>query len=164
MAAPTYEADRNQIKIYDIAEKTTTNAVSDWDRSPGQVKWDDDSTLLVTYNEYGCNKLSKTNIATGNVTPIVANHVVSPFKRFTGTDKLLINYSALDAPNDLVTNANPELGNSIELSVPEDVGFVGADNAMIHGFLLCPPQFDASKKYPLVFAIHGGPQLSFLDA
>ncbi|KAJ2091123.1 dipeptidylpeptidase [Coemansia sp. RSA 986] len=157
MAAPTYEADRNQIKIYDIAEKTTTNAVSDWDRSPGQVKWDDDSTLLVTYNEYGCNKLSKTNIATGNVTPIVANHVVSPFKRFTGTDKLLINYSALDAPNDLVTNANPELGNSIELSVPEDVGFVGADNAMIHGFLLCPPQFDASKKYPLVFAIHGGP-------
>ncbi|KAJ1664111.1 Dipeptidyl-peptidase 5 [Coemansia sp. RSA 1646] len=155
---PTYWADRNQIKIYYIAEKTTTNAASDWDRSPGQVKWDDDSTLLVTYNEYGRNKLSKTDIATRNVTPIVATHVVSPFKRFTGTDKLLINYSALDAPKDLVTNANQELGNSIELSVPENVGFVGADNATIHGFLLCPPQFDASKKHPLAFVIHGGPQ------
>ncbi|KAJ1770611.1 dipeptidylpeptidase [Coemansia sp. RSA 1813] len=176
MAAPTYEADRNQIKIYDIAEKTTTNVAADWDRSPGQVKWDDDSTLLVTYNEYGHNKLSKVDIATGNVTSIIANHAVSSFKRLAGTDKLLINYSALDAPNNLytvstdgsdlarVTNANPELGNSIELSVPEDVEFVGADNATIHGFLLRPPQFDASKKYPLAFVIHGGPQLSFLDA
>ena len=31
-------------------------------------------------------------------------------------------------------------------------------------WLIRPPQFDASKKYPVVFMIHGGPQGSFNDA
>ncbi|KAJ2528536.1 dipeptidylpeptidase, partial [Coemansia sp. RSA 1933] len=82
---------------------------------------------------------------------------------------------ALDSPNDLytittdgsdlvrITNVNPELGSEVSLSIPEDVKFVGADNATIHGFLLRPPQFDASKQYPLAFVIHGGPEWSFSD-
>ncbi|KAJ1905448.1 dipeptidylpeptidase, partial [Coemansia sp. IMI 209127] len=31
MADPTYEADRNQIKIYDISAKSTVNVAADWD-------------------------------------------------------------------------------------------------------------------------------------
>ncbi|KAJ2557679.1 dipeptidylpeptidase [Coemansia sp. RSA 1933] len=175
MAAPTYEADRNQIKIYDISEKTTTSVAAGWDRSPGHVEWADNGTLLVTYNDYGRNKLAKVDIATGTVTPIVSNHAVSSFKVLTGTDKILIDYSALNSPNNLytittdgsdlvrITNMNPALGSEVSLSVPEDIEFVGADNATIHGFLLRPPQFDASKKYPLAFVIHGGPEWSFSD-
>ncbi|KAJ2692294.1 dipeptidylpeptidase [Coemansia sp. RSA 1285] len=176
MASPTYEADRNQIKIYDVAGKTTTNVAADWDRSPSQVGWADANTLLVSYNDYGRNKLARVDIASGAVTLIVSNHSVSSFAEIPGTDKLLLSYSALDSPNDLytittdgadlarVTNANPTLGKEITLSVPEDVEFIGADNATIHGFLLRPPQYDASGKYPLAFVIHGGPQSSFLDA
>ncbi|KAJ2857362.1 dipeptidylpeptidase, partial [Coemansia erecta] len=176
MADPTYEVDRNQIKIYDIAEKTTLNVAADWDRSPGHIEWADANTLLATYDEHGRIKLAKVDIATGDITPIVSSHAVNSFKVLAGNDKVLINYSALDSPNDLytistdgsdlarITNANPTLGKDVALSVPEDVEFVGADNATIHGFLLRPPQFDASKQYPLAFVIHGGPQSSFTDA
>ena len=31
-------------------------------------------------------------------------------------------------------------------------------------WIVKPPQFDASKKYPLVFWVHGGPQGAFLDS
>src|SRR5262249_27633298 len=36
--------------------------------------------------------------------------------------------------------------------------------SMIHGFIVKPPQFDKSKKYPMVLLIHGGPQGAWLDS
>ncbi|NNF06553.1 MAG: S9 family peptidase, partial [Candidatus Eisenbacteria bacterium] len=39
--------------------------------------------------------------------------------------------------------------------------FEGAAGARVHGFLVKPPQFEAGKKYPVVFIIHGGPQGMF---
>ncbi|KAJ2671302.1 dipeptidylpeptidase [Coemansia spiralis] len=178
MAAPAYEADRNQINIYDISAKSTVSVdvAADWDRSPSHIEWIDNKTLLATYNEYGRNKLAKVDIDTGGITPIISRHAVGAVQKLPGADKLLIDYSALDSPNGLytvsidgtditrVTHMNPKYGKDIVLSVPEDVEFIGADNATIHGFLLRPPQFDATKKYPLAFVIHGGPQSSFLDS
>ena len=40
----------------------------------------------------------------------------------------------------------------------ESFTFKGAENADVQGFLIKPPGFDPSKKYPLKFLIHGGPQ------
>ncbi|KAJ2697397.1 Dipeptidyl-peptidase 5 [Coemansia sp. IMI 209128] len=175
MAATAYEADRNQIKIYDIANNTTTEVAADWDRSPSHVLWSDDDTLLVTYNEWGRNKLAKVDIATGAISPIVSEHSVGSVQQLPGTSKLLIDYSALDSPTDIytvsiddgamsrVSQLNPKLASEVFLSAPEDVTFTGAANSTIHGFLLRPPNFDSQKKYPLAFVIHGGPQSSFTD-
>ena len=35
--------------------------------------------------------------------------------------------------------------------------------ARIHGFIVKPPQFDQTKKYPMVLLVHGGPQGAWLD-
>ncbi|MGA2436423.1 MAG: S9 family peptidase, partial [Bryobacteraceae bacterium] len=45
-----------------------------------------------------------------------------------------------------------QLPNLEEFTVP------GAGDTTVSGFLLKPPDFDASKKYPVLFLIHGGPQ------
>jgi dipeptidyl aminopeptidase/acylaminoacyl peptidase len=39
----------------------------------------------------------------------------------------------------------------------------GAGGTPIQYWLLKPPHFDATKKYPVVFLIHGGPQSSWVD-
>ncbi|KAJ2703487.1 dipeptidylpeptidase [Coemansia sp. IMI 203386] len=179
MDAPSYEADRNRIKIYSSVDKSTVSVAETWDRSPSHVDWVDDATLLVTYNEWGRNKLAKIDIVTGTVTPIVSKHSVGSVTRLTGTNSVLIDYSAFDMPTDLytvsldsyddqvepkrVTDLNPMITSDL-LSAAEDLEFVGADNATIHGFILHPPNFDPAKSYPLAFVIHGGPQSSFLDA
>ena len=41
--------------------------------------------------------------------------------------------------------------------------FVAAHGDKVHGFLVKPPNFDASKKYPVKFLIHGGPQGAWGD-
>ena len=43
-----------------------------------------------------------------------------------------------------------------------DFWFPGFNGDSIHGFLTKPPDFDPSKKYPLVLLIHGGPQWCWL--
>src|SRR5262249_47277706 len=52
-----------------------------------------------------------------------------------------------------------------QLGLPklEGFSFKGADGDEVHGWLLRPPGFDASKKYPVVFLIHGGPQGAWHD-
>jgi dipeptidyl aminopeptidase/acylaminoacyl peptidase len=53
-----------------------------------------------------------------------------------------------------LSNANVDLG----LGKPEEIEWKGAVNANIHGYIVKPANFDASKKYPLIVLIHGGPQ------
>src|SRR2546422_6278165 len=33
----------------------------------------------------------------------------------------------------------------------------------VYGWILKPPGFDAAKRYPLVYLLHGGPQTAWLD-
>jgi dipeptidyl aminopeptidase/acylaminoacyl peptidase len=49
-------------------------------------------------------------------------------------------------------------------SVVESFWFAGAGGMRIQGFIVRPPNFDPSKKYPLKFLMHGGPQTAWGDA
>jgi dipeptidyl aminopeptidase/acylaminoacyl peptidase len=52
---------------------------------------------------------------------------------------------------------------NLELTKAEDIEWRGALNARVHGYIVKPANFDASKKYPLVVLIHGGPQGAWSD-
>ena len=46
----------------------------------------------------------------------------------------------------------------------ESYWFDGANGTKVEGFVVRPPGFDASKKYPVKFLMHGGPQGNWGDA
>jgi dipeptidyl aminopeptidase/acylaminoacyl peptidase len=46
----------------------------------------------------------------------------------------------------------------------ESFWFIGAGKTKVQGFVVKPPAFDASKKYPVKFLIHGGPQGAWGDS
>lgn len=60
-----------------------------------------------------------------------------------------------------ITGANDELFNELSLAAPEYITYKGADGWDIDGWVLKPDNFDASKKYPLIVEIHGGPQTQY---
>ena len=45
------------------------------------------------------------------------------------------------------------------MSPLEPFWFTGAGNDKVEGFLVRPPNFEQSKKYPVKFIVHGGPQV-----
>jgi dipeptidyl aminopeptidase/acylaminoacyl peptidase len=66
--------------------------------------------------------------------------------------------SANDAPRRL-TNFNKDIA-ALNLGKAERFEWQGPDNFKEDGVLVYPPDFDKTKKYPLVLYIHGGPTAS----
>lgn len=58
-----------------------------------------------------------------------------------------------------VLKSNPQLN----LAKAEEIDWKGAMQAPLHGFIVKPANFDASKKYPMIVLIHGGPQGAWSD-
>jgi dipeptidyl aminopeptidase/acylaminoacyl peptidase len=57
-----------------------------------------------------------------------------------------------------VTHINDALLSQIDMQPLESFTFKGANDEEVQGFMVKPPGFDPSKKYPLKFLLHGGPQ------
>lgn len=68
------------------------------------------------------------------------------------------------APVVRLTHMNDAVLQQIDLPKMESFMFPGAGNTTVQGFLLRPPGFDATRKYPVKFLIHGGPQGAWGDA
>jgi dipeptidyl aminopeptidase/acylaminoacyl peptidase len=62
-----------------------------------------------------------------------------------------------------LTHFNDALLSQIDIQPLESFWFTGAHNNKVQGFLVKPPNFDSSKKYPVKFLIHGGPQGAWGD-
>jgi dipeptidyl aminopeptidase/acylaminoacyl peptidase len=60
-----------------------------------------------------------------------------------------------------LTQMNTERVASARMGEPEQFTFRGHNNELVHTYVVRPVDFDASKKYPVAFLIHGGPQGSF---
>jgi dipeptidyl aminopeptidase/acylaminoacyl peptidase len=63
-----------------------------------------------------------------------------------------------------VTNLNTGLWIQLDESNLDKFWFTAKDGTKEQGFLIRPPGFDASKKYPVKFLIHGGPQGAWGDS
>ena len=63
-----------------------------------------------------------------------------------------------------VTHLNDAVLAQLDLTALEPFRFKAEDKSDVQGFLIRPPGFDASKKYPVKFLIHGGPQGAWGDS
>ncbi|KAF9118770.1 putative dipeptidyl-peptidase 5 [Mortierella sp. 14UC] len=173
MLKPQYEADRNRIVVHTNGH--SRSVAKDWNRSPSSILFDSkDETIFVTAEDEGHVKIFQINLETETVEAIVSQHAQSGLN-LIDDNTILYSTASLTTPNDLFTvdvkskaiqrrtHVHAETLANVHLSKPEDVRFKGDEGRDIHGFLLKPIGFDPSKKYPLAFIVHGGPQSAFND-
>ncbi|HLL79549.1 MAG TPA: S9 family peptidase, partial [Ktedonobacteraceae bacterium] len=60
-----------------------------------------------------------------------------------------------------LTSANDALLEELQLSAPEYLPYTGYEGWPMDGWIIRPPGFDPSKKYPLIVEIHGGPNTQY---
>jgi dipeptidyl aminopeptidase/acylaminoacyl peptidase len=98
------------------------------------------------------NAVGKTGVAVGiRSTPTKPNDVVSFAVPKTGTAST---FTQLTAVNDDVLAGK-------ELAQTEEIWYTSKDGLKVQGWVVKPPGFDPSKKYPLILDIHGGPQAMY---
>jgi dipeptidyl aminopeptidase/acylaminoacyl peptidase len=176
-----YESDRFRLMLYDRKTGKKKNMTEDFDQWVGTFTWTPDSKMIYFSSE-----------ASG-ILPIFAVGLVGPEPKAILTRENAAGYSddlaittdgktllftrmTLQRPVEIeklmlppsgmveaLTHFNNALLSQIATSPLESFWFTGAHNDKVQGFLVKPPNFDASKKYPVKFLIHGGPQGAWGD-
>ncbi|MGH7471626.1 MAG: S9 family peptidase, partial [Longimicrobiales bacterium] len=71
-------------------------------------------------------------------------------------DIVTFSLTAPDRVNKL-TDVNADILAGKKIGQTEEIWYTSVDNYKIQGWIVKPPDFDPSKKYPLMLEIHGGP-------
>ncbi|MEW6433602.1 MAG: S9 family peptidase [Myxococcota bacterium] len=173
MKRPGFEADRQAVMVRDWPNGKPRELAPAWDRSAGSLAWSPDSKqLFVTAEHLGQRALFSIDLTDGKVTEVYGKGTVSGAE-VTNTEVVLL-HDSLTSAADLyrvprtgggsltpVTQVNAAAFQSFTLGEPEQFSFTGAGGDTVYGYVVKPAGFDAKKKYPLAFLIHGGPQGSF---
>jgi dipeptidyl aminopeptidase/acylaminoacyl peptidase len=170
MARPGYEADRQVVMLRDLRTGRTRALTQDWDRSPGSLAWAPDGrSLIVEAQDTLETPLFRIDVASGRVTRLTREgtaHNARPL----GNGEVLLAMNSVQAPDDLyrldrrgrltqLTAVNRELLSQLDPVTFEKWSFAGANNATVWGYTLKPA--NVTRKLPVAFIIHGGPQGSF---
>jgi acylaminoacyl-peptidase len=74
----------------------------------------------------------------------------------------LYRFDLADARLTRLTFFSDEIATELTMNQSGQFWFPGFNGDSVHGFLTLPPEFEATRKYPLVLLIHGGPQWCWL--
>jgi dipeptidyl aminopeptidase/acylaminoacyl peptidase len=169
MKRPGFEADRFGIMIRDLGTGATHELLPDWDRSADALKWSADGrTLYTVAEELGQKKLFAIDVATRQVRALTGLGTVGGYD--LAGDSLIYMSENLASPAQLYRQAlsggapqalaplNSEKLAGLGLGAYEQFSFKGWNDETVHGYLVKPVGYEAGRKYPVAFIIHGGPQ------
>ena len=173
-----YEADRWRLMLFNRATSATATVTEEFDHSVESYEWSPDSqTIYFTAEENGEMILWGVALPPRNEVKGVLAGFNSEFDLSSDGNTLAIVRTSLTLPAEVfamdfkksstprqLTHHNDMLLSQLELAPPEAFWFEGADKAKVEGFIIRPPHFDATRKYPALFLIHGGPQGAWTDA
>jgi dipeptidyl aminopeptidase/acylaminoacyl peptidase len=169
------EADRWQLMIMDAEGGTPRSITADFDSSVADITWAPDSkTLYFTAEEKGLVPVFAVGLKDGKVRKIADGGCHGSLSVSRDGKLLAFTRSRLQHPDEVfagppggdarnLTRANAELLAELDLPRPESITVAGAGGTPMQMWLLKPPGFDAKKKWPLAFMVHGGPQGAWHD-
>ncbi len=183
MIRPGYEADRFRLMLYDRRSGRHIDLTETYDRSVAFLVWSPDSRRIYFGTaDQATHPILVINVTGGEARPVVTGATNGELSITSDGGTLVFTRNSMNRPNEIfrapvpsgtsnvttaeprpVTRLNEPLLDDTHLSAPEPFTFAGADGTPIHGWLLKPPGFDPSQKYPVVFLLHGGPQSAWSD-
>ena len=169
-----YQTSRVSVMAQDGGSKR--EITGDFDRSIDALAWDSDDSLIIQYDDRGRTYLTRLTLdgeRDALVRDVSGTSIGRPYTSggFSTNASGVIAYTSGRAsrPADLAvkngdrptlrtTRLNDDLFANIDLGAVERITWQSsADGREIEGWLVTPPDFDASKQYPLILEIHGGP-------
>lgn len=139
----------------------------------------DSQTIWFTAEEAGLEKIYRVSAAGGGV-QLAIDPPRGVYTRLMIAEKapslvMTALWGSATNPNEVVrvdpdkkghtnlTDVDVMTANNLDWLPPEPFWFTSKRGKKIHSFLIRPPAFDATKKYPLFVVIHGGPAAASRD-
>ncbi len=169
-----------KLNLMNWANKSTKMIAKDFDRSIRSPQWLNNSSLAMSYDDFGKRKLA-TISTKGKISDLNDNvsgttmgrpYISGEFSA-SASGKIAFTKGSTSRPADValtskskkmtvLTQLNDDLLAHKSLGKVHEINYKSSfDGEPIQGWYITPPNFDPSKKYPLVLEIHGGPHLAY---
>jgi dipeptidyl aminopeptidase/acylaminoacyl peptidase len=166
-----YESDRWRVMLYDRQTGKSENLSEGFDRSANDLSWSPDSKSIYFAAENETLQPIYAMEARAGATPKKVLDGFNAAYSFSADGKILVaQRTSLTLPSELfvaagdgsglkqLTHFNEAILAQVEMNAPETFWLEGAEGTKLQAMLVRPPNFVATKKYPMLVLLHGGPQ------
>ncbi len=174
MATPGYESEQKDLILVDLKTDARRNLTIDLDFPVEDIIWSRrGDAIFVVCKEKGYDSLYHIDLSRGEAKCLVRDKVFSSVALTPGEKSFFCITSNIDRPAELarydlrrqqyivLTDFADEFLRNHALGKSEVIWFEGAKGDQVMAFVTLPPAFDPEEKYPVVFLIHGGPELDW---
>jgi len=169
---PGYESDQWRLMVLDRASGRTTNLTEATDRWVESFTWSPDSTrLFFTIEDRGRTILRRIPVTGGGMDTIISGDSSVDDVQFNSANTFMIYTEQSGAhPTEIfrvsssggsgvpLTRMNDALLQNSTVRPLESFSVESTDKTRVYAFVVKPPDFSETRKYPVLFLIHGGPQ------
>lgn len=167
------------LTVRDLKTGTDQPLTTKLDRSVSNIIWDQKNRgIYFQYNDQGVTHVGHSTL-TGKITTIAKGlggttlgrpyssgtyHTAAGITAFTkGTAQRPADlYTLSKRKTQQITDLNEDALGHKKLGTVQEITYTSSiDGEKIQGWYILPPNYDSSKKYPLILEIHGGPHLSY---
>jgi dipeptidyl aminopeptidase/acylaminoacyl peptidase len=167
-----YESDQWKLAILSLESGAMNTLTDSLDRWVESYTWSPDSKrIFFTVDDHGTNPVLMMPVTGGPVRTIAQGATSISDVQFSADDKVMVYLEQSGSkPNEIykalssggagvpLTHLNDDVLNAYQAAALEKISVDEADGTKIESFVVKPPDFDPSKKYPVLMQIHGGPQ------
>ncbi|HEX7239673.1 MAG TPA: S9 family peptidase [Longimicrobiaceae bacterium] len=143
------------------------------DREPDELRWaPDGSGVYFSADDRGSRNVHFAPLR-GEVRPVTRGTHMVNLGSLSRNGVAAGVRTAPHAPDDVVridlrrgdlqqlTRVNEDLLRGVALGEVEEVWYTSSGGARVQGWIVKPPRFDPSRRYPLIMEIHGGPHATY---
>ena len=165
---PGNEADQQRLWVYDLETNECTYITRGQDYCVTEVAWDGDEAIYFVLPWRGTHQVAHIDLA-GNMKHITkGNHDINNFT-FAG-GKIVANMNTISKAIELydvnlesgeltqLTDVNREIYDNIKFGEVQERWITTTDGKKMLTWVILPPNFDPTKKYPTLLYCQGGPQ------
>jgi dipeptidyl aminopeptidase/acylaminoacyl peptidase len=145
------------------------------DRTPDVVEWAaDNSGVYFNASDHGARHLYFASVRGGEPKQLTKGAQMLNITHINARGQAVGTLTTSQKPADIVslnvssptsisqlTRVNDDVLGGVKLGEVEEIRYTSVDDFKIQGWIVKPPDFDASKKYPLILIIHGGPHAMY---
>ena len=166
-----YEADKLRLMVYNFESGKTEYYTPDFDQNVGGLKFSKDDMWIYFISDYhAVDNIYKINIADKSIKQITSGLHDYTSVDFAADGKLIGQKMSMSHPNEIwvvdeaskeakkISTCNDELMAKIKWGKVEERWLKATDGKDLHTWVIYPPDFDSTKKYPTLLYCEGGPQ------
>jgi dipeptidyl aminopeptidase/acylaminoacyl peptidase len=173
---PGFEADRWQLWVLDLASGERRSLTGALDASVGSIAWaPDGKSVYAVVADNAASAVWSVPLDGGAPAKVWWGGSVDSLGVSPDGEWLYFTRDTLMAPKEVVrlrkgtsellavTRANAGILGEVAMARPESVTVPGEGGTPVQMWVIRPPRFEAGRRYPLVFLVHGGPQGAWED-